>query len=141
MTIDELAADRDWLPGVRASWETEARLPILDRLPVATNASLTQCMMRLVGLTLDYFIDAQALMSQDQQERYISVAAALGKEWTGVLDGLNDEERFWPLGNLSLYAHGVGHVVRQGSGDPQLIGFLYCALFIWGVFYSRVEFR
>ena len=96
MTIDELAASREWLPGVRESWEAGARLelsPILDQLPTATNESLVQCMMRLLNLTLDYFTDAHGEMSQEQHERYIAVADALGKEWTGVLDGLTGEER------------------------------------------------
>ena len=144
VTIDELAANREWLPGVRASWEAKGRVPLssmLDRLPGATNESLVQCMMRLLNLTLDYFTDSQAEMSQEQHERYISVAAVLGKEWTGVLDSLSNEERLWPLGNLSLYYHGIAHVLRQASGDSNLTGFLGIMLLTWGAFYSRVEFR
>ena len=144
VTIDELAANREWLPGVRASWEAKGRVPLssmLDGLPGATNASLVQCMMRLLNLTLDYFTDSQAEMSQEQHERYISVAAVLGKEWTGVLDSLSNEERLWTLGNLSLYYHGIAHVLRQASGDSNLTGFLGIMLLTWGAFYSRVEFR
>ena len=141
MTIGELAASREWLPGVRVSWEAEYRLPLLDRLPAATNESLVQCMMRLLNLTLDYYTEAHGEMNDEQHGRYIAVADALGKEWTGVLDGLSDEQRLWPLGNLSLYSHGIAHVVRQASDDPQLTGFLGIMLLTWGAFYSRIEFR
>ena len=141
VTIDELAANREWLPGVRASWEAKSRLPALDRLPDATNQSLVQCMMRLLNLTLDYYTAAQGGMSPEVHDSPQSVAFALGKEWTGVLDSLSNEERLWPLGNLSLYYHGIAHVVRQASDDPNLEVFLSVMLLTWGVFYSRIEFR
>ena len=144
MTIDELAANRELLPGVRATWEVEARPGLsfmLDRLPAATNESLVQCMMRLLNLTLDYYTDSQGSMSPEDHASPLSVAIALGKEWTGVLDGLTDEEREWRLGKLSLYYHGIAHVVRQASDDPNLTIFLGMMLLTWGAFYSRIEFR
>ncbi len=144
MTIDELAANREWLAEVRATWEVEARPGLsfmLDRLPAATNESLVQCMMRLLNLTLDYYTDVQGGMSPEDHDRPLSVAIALGKEWTGVLDDLSDRERFWPLGNLQLYTHGIAYIVREAPGDPNLTGFLGIMLLTWGSFYSRVEFR
>ncbi|KKM62157.1 hypothetical protein LCGC14_1524560, partial [marine sediment metagenome] len=41
---------------------------------------------------------AKGEIGTEEHQRYLTAAGVLGKEWTGVLDGLNDEERFWPLG-------------------------------------------
>ena len=140
VTIDELAANREWLPGVRANWEAKSRLPALDQLPAATNEGLAQCMTRLLTLTLDYYTAAKGEIGIEEQDRYMNAAGVLGKEWTGVLDGLPAGERTWPLSHLSFYSDGIAHVVREAANDPRLAWFLGCVLLTWGAFFRRVEF-
>ncbi len=140
-TIVELAANREWLPGVRASWEAKSRLPALDQLPAATNEGLAQCMTRLLTLTLDYYTAAKGEIGTEEHDRYMNAAGVLGKEWTGVLDGLPDEERTWPLSHLSLCSVGIAHVVREAASDPGLAWFLGCVLLIWGAFFRPIKLQ
>ncbi len=140
-TIAELAANREWLSEARATWEAKSRLPALDQLPAATNEGLAQCMTRLLTLTLDYYTAAGGKIGIEEQDRYMNTAGVLGKEWTGVLDGLPDEERTWPLSHLSLYSVGIAHVVREAADDPDLAWFLGCVLLIWGAFFRPIKLQ
>ena len=138
MTIDELAANRDWLTEIRPIWEAERRLPEIEGLP-ATNEGLVQCMMRLLNLTLDYYTAGQGGISKEDHQRLMSVAATLGKEWTAVMEALPHEERIWAVNSLpSLYPIGIAWIVTRTATDPKLTWFVGCVLLVWGAFSKQV---
>ena len=136
VTIDELAANREWLSDVRTKFE--ATLGAEERSDPATQ-SVIQHTVRLIGIALDYH-EASKPFKPQLVENCVRIAAMLGKEWTGLADDLSIPQRMVAIERITrLYSEGLAYVSRQATDDPDLTSFLSVALVTWGSFYSRVE--
>ena len=145
MTIDELAANREWITEARTAFEADFSPALTLSGPIAE--SLHQYNARLLNVALDHYLRCREEASSRQQLQatvegtndLVDLAGLLGREWTQAIASAPKDEALKSLVNIYPYAYGLAYVASHAHDDPTLAHFFLSACLIWGAFYSRVE--
>ena len=142
VTLDELAANREWISEGRTAFEADFSPAFTLSGPLAE--SLHQYNARLLNVALDHYLLKTSIRKQrraalEEANDLVDLAGLLGREWTQAMASASEDVAFKSLVSVFPYGYGLAYVARHAHDDPGLSSFFLSALLIWGAFYSRVE--